>query len=96
MLYIEHCANSKVVTIFIRGGNKMMIEESKHSIHDALCVARNLRGAAEFHAQLQLKLLLINIQELNIMRSGHLQMLWILSPWLLLRLVVCNPLKHYL
>ncbi|KAG5390469.1 hypothetical protein IGI04_032010 [Brassica rapa subsp. trilocularis] len=46
MLYIEHCANSKAVTIFIRGGyglgNKMMIEETKRSIHDALCVARNL------------------------------------------------------
>ncbi|KAG4170426.1 hypothetical protein ERO13_A12G146300v2 [Gossypium hirsutum] len=37
MLYIEHCANSRAVTIFIRGGNKMMIEETKRSIHDALC-----------------------------------------------------------
>ncbi|KAL1060657.1 hypothetical protein V6Z11_1Z080600 [Gossypium hirsutum] len=36
MLYIEHCANSRAVTIFIRGGNKMMIEETKRSIHDAL------------------------------------------------------------
>ncbi|CAN1295426.1 T-complex protein 1 subunit epsilon [Linum perenne] len=42
MLHIEHCANSKAVTIFIRGGNKMMIEETKRSVHDALCVARNL------------------------------------------------------
>ncbi|KAJ9563882.1 hypothetical protein OSB04_009042 [Centaurea solstitialis] len=42
MLYIEHCANSRAVTVFIRGGNKMMIEETKRSIHDALCVARNL------------------------------------------------------
>lgn len=42
MLYIEKCANSKAVTIFIRGGNKMVIEETKRSIHDALCVARNL------------------------------------------------------
>ncbi|URE11311.1 T-complex protein 1 subunit [Musa troglodytarum] len=41
MLYIEHCANSRAVTIFIRG-NKMMIEETKRSLHDALCVARNL------------------------------------------------------
>ncbi|KAG8094533.1 hypothetical protein GUJ93_ZPchr0012g21224 [Zizania palustris] len=32
----------KAVTIFIRGGNKMMIEETKRSLHDALCVARNL------------------------------------------------------
>ena len=42
MLYIEHCSNSRAVTVFIRGGNKMMIEETKRSIHDALCVARNL------------------------------------------------------
>ncbi|XP_049936934.1 T-complex protein 1 subunit epsilon-like [Nymphaea colorata] len=42
MLYIEQCANSRAVTIFIRGGNKMIIEETKRSIHDALCVARNL------------------------------------------------------
>jgi T-complex protein 1 subunit epsilon len=42
MLYIERCANSRAVTIFIRGGNKMVIEETKRSLHDALCVARNL------------------------------------------------------
>eukprot|EP00271_Cylindrocystis_brebissonii_P015729 TRINITY_DN38713_c0_g1_i1.p1 TRINITY_DN38713_c0_g1~~TRINITY_DN38713_c0_g1_i1.p1 ORF type:complete len:537 (+),score=146.67 TRINITY_DN38713_c0_g1_i1:217-1827(+) len=42
MLYIEGCANSKAVTVFLRGGNKMMIEETKRSLHDALCVARNL------------------------------------------------------
>ncbi|GAQ82284.1 TCP-1/cpn60 chaperonin family protein [Klebsormidium nitens] len=42
MLSIEKCANSRAVTIFVRGGNKMVIEETKRSIHDALCVARNL------------------------------------------------------
>merc|ERR1712168_1490049 len=42
MLVIEECQNSKAVTIFIRGGNKMIIEEAKRSIHDALCVIRNL------------------------------------------------------
>lgn len=42
MLVIEECHNSKAVTIFIRGGNKMIIEEAKRSIHDALCVIRNL------------------------------------------------------
>jgi len=30
------------VTIFIRGGNKMIIEEAKRSLHDAICVVRNL------------------------------------------------------
>lgn len=42
MLYIEDCKNSGAVTIFIRGGNKMIVEETKRSVHDALCVARNL------------------------------------------------------
>uniref|UniRef100_A0A0L8FJV8 T-complex protein 1 subunit epsilon n=1 Tax=Octopus bimaculoides TaxID=37653 RepID=A0A0L8FJV8_OCTBM len=42
MLVIEDCHNSKAVTIFIRGGNKMIIEEAKRSLHDALCVIRNI------------------------------------------------------
>eukprot|EP00218_Dolichomastix_sp_CCMP3274_P015487 CAMPEP_0170133558 /NCGR_PEP_ID=MMETSP0033_2-20121228/1379_1 /TAXON_ID=195969 /ORGANISM="Dolichomastix tenuilepis, Strain CCMP3274" /LENGTH=746 /DNA_ID=CAMNT_0010369053 /DNA_START=27 /DNA_END=2266 /DNA_ORIENTATION=+ len=42
MLIIEECSNSKAVTIFVRGGNRMMIDETKRSLHDALCVARNL------------------------------------------------------
>jgi len=39
---LKNCKNSKAVTIFIRGGNKMIIEEAKRSIHDSLCVVRNL------------------------------------------------------
>eukprot|EP00891_Asterochloris_glomerata_P006610 jgi/Astpho2/6610/e_gw1.00101.34.1_t len=42
MLVIEDCPNSKAVTIFVRGGNKMILDEIKRSLHDALCVARNL------------------------------------------------------
>jgi len=42
MLVIEECVNSKAVTIFLRGGTKMIIEEAKRSMHDALCVVRNL------------------------------------------------------
>jgi T-complex protein 1 subunit epsilon len=29
MLVIEECANSKAVTILVRGGNKMIVEEAK-------------------------------------------------------------------
>ncbi|KAJ6431050.1 hypothetical protein OIU84_018533 [Salix udensis] len=43
MLYVEHCANSRAVTIFIRGGNKMMVEETKRSIHDALLLLIDIR-----------------------------------------------------
>lgn len=42
MIFIEECPNSRAVTIFIRGGNKMMIEEAKRALHDALCMVRNL------------------------------------------------------
>jgi len=61
MLLIEDCPNGKAVTIFIRGGNKMIVEEAKRSMHDALCVCRNLvkdnrivfgGGAAEISSSL--------------------------------------------
>lgn len=42
MLVIEQCQNTKAVTIFIRGGNKMIVEEAKRSLNDAICVVRNL------------------------------------------------------
>lgn len=42
MLSVEQCPNSKAVTVFVRGGNKMIIDEAKRSLHDALCVIRNL------------------------------------------------------
>lgn len=61
MLFVEGCAGSRAVTLFVRGGNKMVVEETKRSLHDALCVARNLirsssivygGGAAELAAAL--------------------------------------------
>ncbi|KAL6744908.1 T-complex protein, epsilon subunit [Haematococcus lacustris] len=42
MLVVEGCPNTKAVTIFVRGGNKMVLDEIKRSLHDALCMARNL------------------------------------------------------
>merc|ERR1711871_8618 len=42
MLVIEDCAKRGAVTIFVRGGTRMMVDEAKRSIHDAVCVARNL------------------------------------------------------
>jgi T-complex protein 1 subunit epsilon len=41
-LVVEGCPNTNAVTIFVRGGNKMIVEETKRSLHDALCVAKNL------------------------------------------------------
>lgn len=42
MLVVEDCANSKAVTVFVRGSNKMIVDEGKRALHDALCVVRNL------------------------------------------------------
>jgi len=42
MLVIERPVSTKAVTILVRGGNKMMVEEAKRSLHDAMCVVRNL------------------------------------------------------
>ena len=61
MLVVEGCGNSRTVTVFVRGGNHMIIDEAKRSLHDAMCVARNLirdnrivygGGAAEVSAGL--------------------------------------------
>ena len=42
MIFIEGCTNTSAVTIMVRGGNKMIVEEAKRCLHDALCVVRNL------------------------------------------------------
>jgi len=42
MLFIEGCPNTRAVTVLVRGGNKMIVEEAKRSLHDAICVTRNL------------------------------------------------------
>merc|ERR1711881_330995 len=42
MLVIEKCPNTKAVTIFLRGASKMVVAEAERSLHDALCVIRNL------------------------------------------------------
>jgi T-complex protein 1 subunit epsilon len=74
MLFIEGCSNSKAVTIFIRGGNKMMIDEAKRAVHDALCVVRNLirdnrivygGGAAEIACSVKLNEVLDKISSVD-------------------------------
>merc|ERR1719199_1220155 len=42
MIVIEECPNSRAVTVFVRGGNRMIIDEAIRSLHDAICVVRNL------------------------------------------------------
>ena len=42
MTFIEGCKNAKAVTILIRGSTPRMNAETERSIHDALCVVRDL------------------------------------------------------
>lgn len=42
MLIVEECEKSKSVTILVRGGSQMIVDEAIRSIHDAMCVVRNL------------------------------------------------------
>jgi thermosome len=42
MTFIEGCKHPKAVTILIRGSSPRMNSESERSIHDALCVVRDL------------------------------------------------------
>jgi len=42
MTFIEGCRNPRSVAILIRGGTERIVEEAERSIHDALCVARDV------------------------------------------------------
>jgi thermosome len=42
MTFVEGCKNPKAVTVLIRGGTERLINEAERSIHDALCVIRDL------------------------------------------------------
>jgi len=42
MTFIEGCKHPKSVTILIRGGTERVIDEAERSIHDALCVVRDV------------------------------------------------------
>jgi thermosome len=42
MTFIEDCKNPRSVAILIRGGAERIIEEAERSIHDALCVVRDV------------------------------------------------------
>jgi len=42
MTFIEDCRNPRSVAILIRGGAERIVEEAERSIHDALCVVRDV------------------------------------------------------
>jgi thermosome len=40
--FIEGCKDPKSITLLIRGGTERVVDEAERSIHDALCVVRNV------------------------------------------------------
>jgi len=42
MIFVEGCKNPKAVSILIRGGSERIVDEAERSIHDALCVIRDV------------------------------------------------------
>jgi len=42
MTFIEGCKNPRAVAILIRGGTERIVDEAERSIHDALCVVRDV------------------------------------------------------
>ncbi|MHA1785570.1 MAG: thermosome subunit beta [Candidatus Helarchaeota archaeon] len=42
MIFVEDCKNPNSVSLLIRGGTKMIVDEADRALHDALCVVRNV------------------------------------------------------
>jgi len=42
MTFVEGCKNPRAVTILIRGGTERIVDEAERSLHDALCVVRDI------------------------------------------------------
>ena len=42
MVFIEGCKNPRSVAILVRGGTERIVDEAERSIHDALCVVRDV------------------------------------------------------
>ncbi|MEM2970865.1 MAG: thermosome subunit beta [Candidatus Bathyarchaeia archaeon] len=42
MTFVEGCKNPRAVTILVRGGTERIVDEAERSLHDALCVVRDV------------------------------------------------------
>jgi len=42
MTFVEGCKHPRAVTILIRGATERIVDEAEHSVHDALCVVRDV------------------------------------------------------
>ncbi|MHA2272048.1 MAG: thermosome subunit alpha, partial [Candidatus Hodarchaeales archaeon] len=48
MVFVEKCPTAKSVTLLIRGGTELVVAEAERSIHDAICVVRNVVTDGKF------------------------------------------------
>lgn len=42
VILIQDCHNSKAITVLIRGGSRVICDEARRCLHDAICVVRNM------------------------------------------------------
>ena len=42
LIFVEGCKNPKAVSILIRGGTERIVDEAERSLHDALCVVKDV------------------------------------------------------
>nr|MDO8079798.1 thermosome subunit beta [Candidatus Freyarchaeota archaeon] len=42
MVFVEGCKNPKSVSILVRGGTELIVDEAERALHDALCVVRDV------------------------------------------------------
>ncbi|MFX0063317.1 MAG: thermosome subunit beta [Candidatus Hermodarchaeota archaeon] len=42
MIFVEGCPETKAITLIIRGGTELVVDEADRAVHDALCVVRNV------------------------------------------------------
>lgn len=42
VILIQECEQSKAITVLIRGGSRVICDEARRCLHDAICVVRNM------------------------------------------------------
>lgn len=74
MIVVSETGRCKAITIFVRGGNQMIVAEAQRCVHDALCVVRNMildnkivygGGAAELSCAMKINQYADNVPTLD-------------------------------
>merc|ERR1711962_1755209 len=106
MIAIEECSSTTntTATILLRGGNKMIVKEAERSMHDALCVVRNLvkdgrivygGGAAEIACSLAVSNHADEVKDIEQYALHALRTPWNPCPWHWLKTADWTPSKSW-